>query len=92
MPEIRDSDIYILVAAKDSLTLQTRYDELNVALVGTDYRALDADRLALYDEQLTERLAIARELRKRAAVGTRKSGSPKTPKPKADKGSLADLL
>jgi hypothetical protein len=67
----------------DITALHTRRNEIVSTVPSGQYRDLG-------DEQLAELLAISREMRKRAAVGTRKTGSAK--KPKADKESLEALI
>jgi hypothetical protein len=78
MPEIRD--YYIHVKDMDIAQLHTRALELKAG--ATQYRDMG-------DEALAELLAVTREMRKRAAIGTRRGG---TKKPKSDKESLEALI
>lgn len=81
MPEIRD--YYVHVKDMDISSLHSRRAELIATAPSGQYRDLD-------DEALAELLAIARQMRKLAAVGIRKTTGVR--KPKADKESLDALI
>jgi hypothetical protein len=81
MPEIRD--YYSHVKDMDITQLHQRRNELVSTAPSGQYRDLE-------DEALAELLAITREMRKRAAVGTKRTA--KAPRVKVDKESLDALL
>lgn len=81
MPEIRD--YYTAVKDMDIPDLHARRNELVGSTTPGQYRDLP-------DETLAELLAIARELRKRAAISPKRTAGPR--KPKADKQSLDSLI
>lgn len=81
MPEIRD--YYLHVKDMDLASLHTRRNEIVSSVPAGQYRDLG-------DEALAELLAISREMRKRAAVGTKRTA--KKSKAPADKESLEALI
>lgn len=82
MPEIRD--YYSHVKDMDIVDLHTRRNEIVSSVPSGQYRDLS-------DEALAELLAISREMRKRAAVGTKRNVGKKS-KPPTDKESLEALI